>query len=57
MTRVIFAPQLLGIGFGLGYFLFGFPGLMVLLSLFLGLLAIIYFNQGKLLYMPGKLQP
>ena len=54
MTQVITPPLLLGVGLALIYYLFGLTGFFVILSLFLGLLALIYFNQSKLLYMPGN---
>ena len=54
MSEIINPPLVFGIVFGLIFYFAGWTTIIILLLIILGLLGAVYFNQNKLLYMPGK---
>ena len=52
MSEVLSLSLLVGFSLAFIYFVAGWTGVAFLLLLFLSVLGLVYFNQGKLLYAP-----
>ena len=54
MSEFINPPLLFGIAIAFIFYFTSWTFIIVLFAIFSALLGLIYFNQNKLLYMPGK---